>query len=107
MHIEHHPVLGRQLKEIVTIYYNDKPYKAYKQQTVAAALIANGIKKFGVSRKNLQPRGLFCSLGRCCSCYMTVNGEDHVNTCMTRVKEGMKIYPNIEDPKVGRENHGD
>jgi len=107
MHIKDHPVLGKQLQEPVTIYFKDQPYQAYQQQTVAAALIANDIKKFGVSRKNIQDRGLFCSRGRCCSCYMTVNGEDHVRTCMTRVEEGMEIYPNLEDPEVRRDGNGD
>jgi sarcosine oxidase, subunit alpha len=106
MHIGEHPVLGKQLQEPVTIYYNGEPLTAYQQQSVAAALMANGVKKLGFSRKLVQPRGLFCSRGRCCSCYMTVNGEDHVRTCMTRVEEGMKIYPNLEDPDVGSDNHG-
>lgn len=107
MHIKHHPVLGQQLKKTVTIYFNDEPYTAYEQQTVAAALMANEIKRFGLSRNLIQPRGLFCSRGRCCSCYMTVNGEDHVRTCMTKVEEGMKIYPNDEDPEVRRDGRGD
>lgn len=107
MHIKEHPVLGKPFQKPVTIYFNDEPYTAFEQQTVAAALLANGIKKLGLSRKLIQPRGLFCSRGRCCSCYMTVNGEDHVRTCMTRVEEGMKIYPNSEDPEVGGDGHGD
>ncbi|NWQ44603.1 (2Fe-2S)-binding protein [Bacillus sp. EB106-08-02-XG196] len=107
MHIENHPVFGNTLQEPVTIYFNDQPLKAYKQQSVAAALMANGVKKLGVSRKLVQPRGVFCSRGRCCSCYMTVNGEDHVRSCMTKVEDGMKIYPNLDDPKVRCHNHGD
>ncbi|MCS0787556.1 (2Fe-2S)-binding protein [Cytobacillus firmus] len=103
MHIEKHPVLGRQLLKPVTIYFNDQPYKAYTQQSVAAALMANGIKKLGVSRKLVQSRGLFCSRGRCCSCYMTIDGEDHVRSCMTEVEDGMRIYPNMDDPEVRRE----
>lgn len=102
MHIENHPVLGKQLQEPVTIYFNGKPLKAYKKQSVAAALMANGEKKLGLSRKLLQSRGLFCSRGRCCSCYMTVNGEDHVRSCMVQVEEGMEIFPNTEDPDVRR-----
>jgi sarcosine oxidase, subunit alpha len=103
MHIENHPVLGKQLHEPVTIYFNGHAYQAYKNQSVASALIANGMKKFGVSRKLVQSRGLFCSQGRCCSCYMTVNGENHVRTCMKKVEEGMEIYQNLEDPDVRRD----
>ncbi|WP_066295436.1 (2Fe-2S)-binding protein [Bacillus sp. FJAT-29937] len=103
MHIKNHPYFGEKLIDPVTIYYEGKPLRAYKHQTIASALMANGIKKLGVTRKNVQARGLFCSRGRCCSCYMTVDGEDHIQTCMKRVEEGMKILPNNADPKIGSE----
>ena len=45
MHINNHPILGERLHDPVTIYFNGNPLRAYKQQTVAAALIANGGKK--------------------------------------------------------------
>lgn len=107
MHIKQHPILGEQLQKQVTIYFNDEPYTAYEQQSVAAALLANDIKQLGVSRNLVQPRGMFCSRGRCCSCYMTVNGEDHVRTCMTKVVDGMKIFPNNGDPQVRSALYGD
>lgn len=107
MHIKQHPVFGEKLQKLVTIYFNDQHYTAYEQQTVAAALMANDIKRLGSSRNLVQPRGLYCTRGRCCSCYATVNGEDHVRTCMTKVEEGMKIYPNDEDPEVRSEGFGD
>ncbi|MBU5211604.1 (2Fe-2S)-binding protein [Heyndrickxia oleronia] len=106
MHINNHPILGERLHDPVTIYFNGNPLRAYKKQTVAAALIANGVKKFGESRKLMQARGLFCSRGRCCSCYMTVNGEDHVRTCMKMVEDKMEIFPNMGDPDVRRDSHG-
>lgn len=107
MHIKHHPVLGDKLQKQVTIYFNDEPFTAYEHQSVAAALYANDVKKLGVSRNLVQPRGLFCTRGRCCSCYVTVNGEDHVRSCLTEVEDGMKIYPNDGDPVVRSENYGD
>lgn len=103
MQILNHPILGETFKGEITFYFDGKLLKARKGQTVAAALIANGFKKFGVSRKMEQPRGLFCANGRCCSCFMTVNGLDHVLTCMTLVEEGMKISPNDGDPDVRRD----
>lgn len=107
MQIQHHPVLGMRWGEPVTFYFQDQPYTAYRGQTVAAALLANGIKQLGLSRKLRQPRGLFCARGRCCSCYMTVNGEDHVRTCLIKVEEGMSVYPNLDDPEVTSDGHKD
>ena len=106
MHIKNHPILGIKLRESIIFYFNDKPLEAYKNQTVAAALIANGIKKFGVSRKLNQSRGLYCAQGKCCSCYMTVDKEDHVRVCKTNVEDGMKVYPRLEDPMIRRDDIG-
>lgn len=103
MHIENHPVFGNRRLKPVTIYFEGRPLKAYQNQSIAAALMANDEKKLGLSRKNVQARGLFCARGRCCSCYMTVNGEEHVRSCMTQVEEGMKIFLNNEDPQIRSE----
>lgn len=107
MQIWDHPVLGETSKEEITLYFEGEPLKARKGQIVAAALMANGIKKLGVSRKLRQSRGLFCANGRCCSCFMTVNGLDHVLTCMTLAEEGMRISINNGDPDVRRDSNGD
>ena len=37
---------------------------------------------------------------------MTVNGEDHVRTCMKMVEDKMEIFPNMGDPDVRRDSHG-
>lgn len=95
-------VEGSQNKEI-PFYFNGKLLKAKQGQTIAAALMANGIRKFGVSRKLQQPRGLFCANGRCCSCFVSVNGLDHVLSCMTQVEAGANISSNEGDPNVRRE----
>lgn len=106
MHISSHPVLRKPFKEQVTFYFNGEPLTAWKGQTVAAALIANGIKEFGKSRKLQQSRGLFCANGRCCSCFVTIDQLDHVLSCMTLVAEGMSVYPNLTDPDVRRGENG-
>lgn len=102
MHISNHPVLDHHFKEKVTFYFDDQRLTAWKGQTVAAALIANGVKELGKSRKLQQSRGLFCANGRCCSCFVTIDHLDHVLSCMTLVEEGMKVYSNMSDPNVRR-----
>lgn len=98
MHIKEHPLLREKTDAKVFFFYNNKPLTAQAGQTVAAALIAIGIKQFGVSRKLRQPRGLFCSNGRCCSCFVSINGIDHVLSCMVVIEEGMKIRFNDGNP---------
>jgi predicted molibdopterin-dependent oxidoreductase YjgC len=58
--------------------------------SVAAALIANGIKSF---RKTDQGdgRGLFCGMGVCYDCLVTIDGIPDQLACMVMVGEGMQI----------------
>lgn len=102
MEVSNHPIFGEVKQSEVTFYFEDRQLTARIGQTVAAALMRNGIRKFGVSRKMNQSRGLFCANGRCCSCFMTVNGQEHVRTCMTTIEKGMRIKRNLGDPDVRR-----
>lgn len=104
MEILEHPVFGKiQEEDRVTVSYEGETLKARRGQTVASALIANGIVQFGRSRKLLQPRGLFCANGRCCSCYMTIGGKEHIRACMVLVEEGMLIKRCEGDPDLRKE----
>lgn len=104
MDIIEHPVLGKLSNEKkINIFFEGEPIAARPGQTIASALIGSGINNFGNSRNLVKPKGLFCSNGRCCSCYMTVNDVDHIRTCVTLVEEGMRIIRNTSDPDVRRE----
>ena len=37
------------------------------------------------------PRGLFCGMGVCFDCLVSVDGRDGVRACMTPVRDGMRI----------------
>ena len=107
MEIVNHPVLGElPLSKTVTVYFEGKRLEVREGQTVASALIANGIYKFGNSRKLSQARGLYCANGRCQSCLMTIDGAEHVRACSTLVRDGMTMEKNTGDPDVRRNLHG-
>ena len=55
------------------------------------ALKANGIEIHRYTTKLHKPRGMFCSIGRCTDCVMVVDGVPNVRTCMTPLREGMKV----------------
>ena len=98
---------SQPISKEVTFYFNGHLLKAKKGQTIAAALMANKIKKFGISRKLQQSRGLFCANGRCCSCFVSVNDLDHVVSCMTLVEEDMRVGSNDGDPDMRRGRNGE
>ena len=58
---------------------------------IAAVLMANGMMVHRHTAKKHEPRGIFCGIGQCTDCVMTVNGKPNVRTCITPVEDGMVI----------------
>jgi len=75
----------------VNVYLNGKKIRAYKGETIVAALYAAGVKSYSKSVKYGRSRGFFCGIGKCSSCLMRVNSIPYVRTCVTPVEDGMKI----------------
>ena len=92
MRIPEHPILGtEENKEWVTFDFDGKPIRGYKGEPIAAALKAAGVATFRYTKRNNQPRGIFCAIGRCTDCVMVVNGQPNVRTCVTALEDGMKV----------------
>ena len=92
--LPHHPVHGdAPEKRQVTIYYQGQPVPAKEGEPIAAALLAAGIRAFRKTVHRHEPRGVFCSIGRCTDCMMIVNGLPNVRTCVTPVEDGMRLEP--------------
>lgn len=89
--IYEHPVLKFDRGRPLIINFNGKPVKAFENETVAAALYASGVIKFGYSAERHRPRGPFCMIGKCSQCLMRVDGYPHVRTCITPVEDGMIV----------------
>ncbi len=92
MRIKEHPILGPlEKRAVVKIEVDGRPIEAFEGEPIAAALMAAGISVFRYTRKKGEPRGVFCAIGQCTDCMMTVDGVANVRTCITPVKAGMKI----------------
>jgi predicted molibdopterin-dependent oxidoreductase YjgC len=59
-------------------------------QTVAAALIGAGITVFRHTPTGA-PRGVFCGMGVCFDCLVTVDGLAGQRACITPVRPGMRV----------------
>ena len=77
--------------EMVTILVDGKPMQARKGEMILAALLAEGIIINRYTAKRHEPRGLFCGIGQCTDCMMTVNGVPNIRTCITPVEDGMTV----------------
>lgn len=60
-------------------------------QTVGAALIHAGIYSWRVTRRAGAPRGLFCGIGVCYDCLVTVDGAPNQRACQVPAEAGMAV----------------
>ncbi|MGG1658530.1 (2Fe-2S)-binding protein [Brevibacillus sp. NRS-1366] len=90
--ILHHPVLGSLTPGTPLHFtFNETHYTAYEGETIAAALLAAGVRTLRVHEEKGTPRGIYCNIGHCYECRVIVNGIPTVRACMTLVQEGMKV----------------
>jgi sarcosine oxidase subunit alpha len=87
----------------LTFLFEGRPVTAREGDTVAAALIANGVHVFGRSSKYHRPRGYRCGRGHCSSCAMRVDGLPGVRTCVTPVRAGMTVEREHAWPSAHRD----
>jgi len=91
MRIKEHPILEFKRGKKIHFKFNGKEIEAYEGETIAATLHANGIWYYNESDVLKRPRGLFCAIGHCSSCLMTVDGVPNTRICVTDVVDGMVV----------------
>ena len=91
--VKDHPILDVQCTDakIVQIEVDGEKVTAREGEPIAAALLAHGIRVMRRTAKLDQPRGVYCAIGQCTDCAMTVDGVPNVRTCITPVRAGMKV----------------
>ena len=80
----------------ITLHVDGKPLPARRGQTVAAAMLAAGQRVLRQTRRAGKPRGLFCAMGVCFDCVMTIDGKAGVRACMTKVEDGMQVSSSVQ-----------
>jgi thioredoxin reductase/bacterioferritin-associated ferredoxin len=75
----------------IEIFINKHPIRAYEGETIAAVLTAVGIRQIRHAPQLKDPRGLYCCMGSCYSCLVTVNGLPNERACVTSVQAGQQI----------------
>jgi predicted molibdopterin-dependent oxidoreductase YjgC len=65
---------------------------AYAGETIATILLAAGMNTFHFSTQTTNPDSrLFCGMGVCRQCLVTINGRRSYLACQTMAKQGMKV----------------
>jgi len=91
MRVIRHPILPLDDAAELTIVFDGAEIPAKAGEPIAAALLAAGVRVMRTTPKRGFPRGIFCGIGRCTDCVMTVDGRPNVRTCVTPVRQGMKV----------------
>lgn len=69
----------------ITVSIDGQPVLAYAGESVAAVLLAQGIRSFRHTAKTGEGRGIFCGIGICYDCLVTVDGVANLRACLTSV----------------------
>ncbi len=75
---------------LVELTFDGEPVEAIEGETIAAALVAAGRHTLGHDRDG-NPRGLFCGMGVCFECLVSVDGGPGVRACLAKVAPGMRV----------------
>lgn len=74
----------------ITVLVNGKKVLAYRGEMIHAVLLAAGYRVFRKT-KSREGRSIFCGMGVCYDCLVTVNGVPGQRACMTEVDDQMEI----------------
>lgn len=91
MRIDDHPILDFKRGRKVKFNFEGRMIEGYEGEPISAALHDNDIKVYRNSLRHNRPRGFFCAIGHCSSCFMVVNGKPNTMTCITPLEEGMTV----------------
>jgi predicted molibdopterin-dependent oxidoreductase YjgC len=86
----------------VTVYFDDKPISCMEGDSIAAALLAQGIVRFRSTPVSGAPRMPYCMIGNCFDCLVEIDGTRDRQACLIPVVEGMRIRTQEEPRQVDR-----
>ena len=72
----------------VRFSFDGAPMDAPRGMTIGAALLANGVMSWRLTRTDGRPRGVFCGIGACFDCLVDVGGDRAVRACLVPVSDG-------------------
>lgn len=75
----------------LTLLLDGEPVPALAGQTVGAALTAAGVRSWRSTRRDARPRGLFCGIGVCFDCLLTIDDAPNQRACLVPARDGMVL----------------
>ncbi|MFY7962184.1 MAG: (2Fe-2S)-binding protein [Elsteraceae bacterium] len=88
--------------EPVAFTLDGKPLTARAGDSVAAALLANGVAHCRATPVSGSPRAPYCMMGVCFDCLVTIDGVGNKQGCLVPVRAGMSVETQIGKRAAGR-----
>jgi sarcosine oxidase subunit alpha len=64
---------------------------AYEGETIAAVLLAAGIRICRTTGNRKHPRGVYCGIGLCHECMMVIDGVPNTRSCQSLAYPGCRV----------------
>lgn len=90
--ISQHPILPIPQRGDIEFFWQGQKLVAKQDETIASALIAQGVTIFGHHARDGAPQSLFCANGQCSQCMVLANGMP-VKSCIELVTPDMRVEP--------------
>jgi len=87
------PTLRINREDVIDFTYQSRAMQGFAGDTVATAMVANGVKIFSRSFEYHRPRGLYSMDGESSTCMVQINDIPNIKGEITPLKRGMKIVP--------------
>jgi aerobic-type carbon monoxide dehydrogenase small subunit (CoxS/CutS family) len=85
----------------VTIWFEDRELRVQEQVSIAAALLSHEIHTTRAIAGSGAARGPYCMMGSCFECLAIVDGKAGVQTCLTPVREGIRVERQDRNTQIG------
>lgn len=70
--------------------FDGAAHEGFEGESVAAALTASGVRELRRARSGAA-RGLWCGMGACFECVVTIDGKPERRACLEKLRDGMRI----------------
>ena len=85
------PIADLKVGQALSFSFDGRPLQGRAGDTVAAALLANGIDTCRQTPVSGAPRAPYCLMGVCFECLVVIDGVGNRQGCMVPLREGMRI----------------
>ena len=87
----------------ISFTFDGRPLLGSAGDSVATALLGEGVAACRSTPVSAAARGPFCLMGACFECLVRIDGANDRQGCLVRLKEGMRVETQVGSRPAGSE----